>query len=87
MTKLVAAIGAAFALVTIGAPAYGANGQASCTGIAVSSVAGIPGLTAELTRQFHQELKDQGMPPGLFDSTFSKLHEGSLEGCLAAAGG
>ena len=58
------------------------NSPANCTGIAVSSLAGNPGVVAFLTRGFHQEFKDAGLPPGQFDSTFSKLHLGSLEGCL-----
>lgn len=85
-TKLAALLGAC-AFLTIAASASGANGQASCTGIVVSSLAGIPGLTAELERAFHEQYKQLGLPPGLFDSSFAKLRAGSVEGCIAAASG
>ena len=63
-----------------------ADGRASCTGLAVASLSGEPGLVAQLTRELHQELKDAGRPPGTIDASFSKLHEGSVEACLAAIG-
>jgi hypothetical protein len=74
-------------LVTLGVPAAasaGANDAASCNGIAVSSVAGEPGVVALLTRQFHDEAKNAGLPPGSFDASFAKIHAGSLEGCLGS---
>ena len=50
----------------------------------MSSLAGQPGVVAELTRELHQALKDAGLPPGSIDAIFSMLHEGSVEACLAA---
>lgn len=65
-----------------------ANANASCNGILVSSLAGNPGLVAELTRELHQIAKDLGFPPGLIlDAPGGQLHEGSIEACLAALGG
>jgi hypothetical protein len=63
-----------------------AASRASCTGLAVASLGGEPGVVAQLTRELHQELKDAGLPPGTIDAIFSKLHEGSVEACLAAIG-
>ena len=85
--KLAAFVGCAVAVLMIGSPAYAADDRASCSGIVVSSLAGIPGLTAELTRQFHEQFKQLGLPPGLFDSSFAKLREGTVDGCITAAGG
>jgi len=76
---------AATALLGAGVASAAAGQRASCMGIAVSSAAGQPGLVADLTQQFHQELKDAGIPPGAGDSSFAKFHEGSLEVCLAPA--
>ena len=73
------------ALWTVGG-AEAASGRASCTGLAVSSLSGEPGLVAQLTRALHQALKDVDVPPGTSDATFSKLHEGSVDACLAAVG-
>jgi hypothetical protein len=67
--------------VTAGA-ASSANDNASCNGILVSSLAGQPGVVGDLTRQFHDEFKDAGLPPGAFDSAGAKDHAGSVEGCL-----
>ena len=53
-------------------------------GLAVSSLAGQPGVVAQLTRELHQALKEAGLPPGSIDAIFSMLHEGSVEACLAA---
>jgi len=59
-----------------------ANGNASCNGLAVSSLAGAPGIVAQLTRQFHDDTKAAGLPPGSFDAEFAKVHAGSVEACL-----
>ena len=77
--------GLAFALVALGvlvsnAPA--ANSNASCNGVLVSSVAGQPGVVADLTREYHESFKDAGLPPGLFDVGSAQDHAGSVEGCL-----
>ena len=74
----------ATALTAFGGTADAASPQASCTGLAVSSLAGEPGVVAQLTRELHQALKDAGMPPGSIDAIFSQLHEGSVDACLAA---
>ncbi len=65
-----------------------ADPSASCNGILVSSLAGDPGVVADLTREFHQIAKDLGFPPGVIvDAPGGQLHEGSIEACLAALGG
>ena len=67
-------------------PASAANSQASCNGILVSSLAGQPGVVAELTRAFHEEFKEAGIPPGFFDVAGAQEHAGGVEECLAALG-
>jgi hypothetical protein len=67
--------------------ASAANSQASCNGILVSSLAGQPGVVGELTRTFHAELKEAGIPPGFFDVAGAHEHAGSIEECLAALTG
>ena len=74
----------ATAFTAFGGAADAASPRASCTGLAVSGLAGQPGLVAQLTRELHQALKDAGLPPGSIDAIFSKLHEGSVDACLAA---
>jgi hypothetical protein len=59
-----------------------ANSNASCNGVLVSSLAGQPGVVAGLTREFHQEFKDAGIPPGFFDVASAQDHAGSVEACL-----
>ncbi len=67
--------------------AMGADEQASCNGILVSSTAGAPGLVADLTREFHQIAKDLGFPPGVIvDAPGGQLHSGSVEACLEDLG-
>ena len=81
---IVAVAFAVTGLTAFGGTADAASPQASCTGLAVSSLAGQPGVVAQLTRELHQALKDAGMPPGSIDAIFSQLHEGSVDACLAA---
>ena len=71
---------AAFAVATLGA-AHGAaapNPAASCVGLTVQFTAeNLPtGTVADLTRLFHQQAKDAGIPPGAGDAALAKLHEG-----------
>jgi len=83
--RTIVAVGLAVtALTAFGGTADAASPQASCTGLAVSSLAGQPGVVAQLTRELHQALKEAGLPPGSIDAIFSMLHEGSVEACLAA---
>ena len=70
-------------LLTMGGVASGANSSASCNGILVSSLAGQAGV-GELTRGFHQEFKDAGIPPGFFDAAGAQEHGGDVETCLGA---
>ena len=75
---------------TLGLAASGsaANEHASCNGILVSSTAGVPGLVADLTREFHQTAKDLGFPPGVIvDAPGGQLHSGSVDACLEDLGG
>ena len=58
------------------------NQRASCEGILVSS-ASYPGEIAELGRLFHQQLKDQGIPPGFLDVGAAQVKAGSVDACLA----
>jgi hypothetical protein len=64
-----------------------ASSNASCNGVLVSSLAGQPGVVAELTQAFHEELKEAGLPPGFFDVAGAQEHAGGVEECLAALGG
>jgi hypothetical protein len=62
--------------------ASAANPAASCNGILVSSLAGQPGVVGALTRAFHQEVKDAGLPPGSFDAAGAHEHAGGVGECL-----
>jgi len=53
----------------------------SCNGVLVSSLAGT-GLVDDLTRQFHDEFKDAGLPPGAFDSATAHTHGADVGDCL-----
>ena len=80
-----AAVMAFAALVSLSAVggATGASSNASCNGVLVSSLAGQPGVVAFLTRGFHDEFKEAGIPPGFFDAAGAQEHAGSVEACLA----
>jgi hypothetical protein len=71
---------AAFAVATLGAGqgATAPNPAASCVGLTVQFTSeNLPtGAVAELTRLFHQQAKDAGIPPGAGDAALAKLHEG-----------
>lgn len=71
---------AVLAVVTLGAGpgAAAPNPAASCVGLTVQFTAeNLPtGSVAVLTRMFHQEAKDEGIPPGAGDAALAKLHEG-----------
>jgi hypothetical protein len=73
---------AALSVLGMGGGAWGANSNASCNGVLVSSLAGQPGVVGELTRGFHQEFKDAGIPPGFFDVAGAHEHAGGVEACL-----
>jgi len=62
-----------------------ANPSASCNGVLVSSLAGQAGEVGELTREFHAEFKEAGLPPGFFDVAGAQEHAGGVEECLAAS--
>jgi hypothetical protein len=83
MGRVIASI---VALGVLGATASGASAasaSASCNGILVSSLAGQPGLVGELTREFHDQFKEAGIPPGFFDVAGAQEHAGSVEACLS----
>ena len=82
---ILAGVVSASTLVVGSASAASAN--ASCNGVLVSSLAGQPGVVAELTRGFHDEFKEAGLPPGLFDAAGAHEHSGGVEECLAALDG
>jgi hypothetical protein len=79
--------GAAGAAILVVGGASAANANASCNGVLVSSLAGQPGVVAELTRDFHNQFKEAGLPPGFFDAAGAHEHAGSVEACLAALEG
>jgi hypothetical protein len=66
--------------------ASAASGNASCNGVLVSSLAGQPGVVADLTRDFHDQFKEAGLPPGFFDAAGAHEHAGGVEECLEALG-
>ena len=72
-------------LFALGGNASGANANASCNGVLVSSLAGQAGVVGALTREFHQEFKDAGIPPGFFDAAGAHEHAGDVEACLGAS--
>jgi hypothetical protein len=74
------------ALITVSG-ASAANAKASCNGVLVSSLAGQPGVVADLTRGFHDEFKEAGLPPGFFDAAGAHEHAGGVEECLEVLGG
>jgi len=73
---------ALLSLLAMSSGASGANSNASCNGVLVSSLAGQAGVVGELTRGFHQQFKDAGIPPGFFDAAGAHEHAGSVEACL-----
>ena len=76
----VASVAAAFAVAIVGAGHGSAapSPAASCVGLTVQfTAANLPtGTVADLTRLFHQEAKDAGIPPGAGDAALAKLHAG-----------
>lgn len=86
LRKLFAAtVAAVFLAVTLGAGSgAAASPQSSCVGILVSFVATTesPGTVADLTRMFHQQAKDAGVPPGSGDAALAKLHLGDPLACF-----
>jgi hypothetical protein len=89
MRKIICLPFAAFliAMALAAGTASGANPEASCNGILVSSLAGQPGVVAALTQEFHAATKAAGLPPGFFDVAGAQEHAGGVEECLAALGG
>ena len=73
---------ATLSLLAVAGGASGANANASCNGILVSSLAGQPGVVGDLTQEFHQEFKDAGLPPGFFDAAGAQEHAGGVDECL-----
>jgi hypothetical protein len=71
------------AALVFAVPAFAeANPSASCNGIGVSAHAGEPGAIAAITLEIHALVKSLGFPPGVVDSTYAKLHEGSVGACF-----
>ena len=75
---------AAVSLLAMAGSASGASSSASCNGILVSSLAGQPAVVGALTREFHQEFKDAGIPPGFFDAAGAHEHAGDVAACLSS---
>ena len=51
----------------------------AATGLAFRRMLGEPGAIAAITLEIHALVKSLGFPPGIVDSTFAKLHDGSVE--------
>jgi hypothetical protein len=66
-------------LVATAGSALAAAPTASCSGLASSSRAGQPGVEAQV--QFSIQNNDEGLPPGVIESDFSRHHDGSTEAC------
>jgi hypothetical protein len=82
LRRLSVLVGCIAVLAVSAGTASAANDSASCNGILVSSLAAQPGIVAALTKQFHDEFKDAGIPPGAFDAAGAQDHAGSVEACL-----
>jgi len=85
MRRITAALAVPLAPVAVvvgSATADPSNQRASCEGILVSS-ATYPGQVADLGRLFHDQLKDQGIPPGFLDVGAAQVKAGGVEACLA----
>ena len=82
MKKLLALFIAAVPLLAAPPAGAQANERASCIGIAASSFAGEPGVVATITRVVHEAYKEAGLPPGEFEATFARRHEGSFAVCF-----
>jgi hypothetical protein len=81
----VATVAGVFLAVTLGAgSSTAASPQSSCVGILVSFVATTDsaGTVSDLTRMFHQQAKDAGVPPGSGDAALAKLHLGDPLACF-----
>jgi hypothetical protein len=65
-------------------PALAVSPQASCQGLAGSSLAGQPGAFAQERVDAFAEAASLGITPGALTSEFSRHHEGSVEACHGA---
>ena len=70
------------ALATSGA-ASGASSQASCAGLASSSVAGQPGARAQIQFDAFAEAASHGITSGALQAEFAHFHDGSAEVCFS----
>ena len=80
-----ATVAGVFLAGTLGAGSgVAASPHSSCVGILVSFVGTTerPGTVADLTRMFHQQAKDAGIPPGSGDAALAKLHLGDPFACF-----
>jgi hypothetical protein len=83
MKRSLLAVLATLALVLgLSGPASGASPQASCQGLAASSLAGQPGARAADVRDAFGEAAELGITPGALISEFSRSHSGSAEACF-----
>ena len=83
MKRSLLAVFAALALVLgVSGPASAASPQASCAGLAASSVAGEPGARAEIQTGVFEAANEEGVPPGAISSEFAHGHLGSAEVCF-----
>ena len=65
-----------------GSAAAQSSPSASCNGLGVSAHAGEPGAVSAITLEVHALVKSLGLPPGVVDSTYAKIHAGSVEACF-----
>ena len=83
MKRPLLAVSATLALsLGFSGPASAADPQASCQGLAASSLAGQPGAFAQERRDAFGEAAELGITPGALTSEFARNHAGSLEACF-----
>ena len=63
-------------------PASAATAEASCQGLALSSLAGEPGAVANERQDAFSEAAELGITAGALTSTFARSHAGTLDACF-----
>ena len=79
---VIALILATTVIAGAGSAAAQSSPSPSCNGLGVSAHAGEPGAISAITLEVHALVKSLGLPPGVVDSTYAKLHAGSVEACF-----
>lgn len=79
---LLATVAALLLAAGLSGSAWAADPDASCQGLAASTLAGQPGAFAQERRDALGEAAELGITPGALTSAFARGHEGSLEACF-----